>query len=340
MSRAIGVCGPCLCTPSRALLQRLTRVHANCRTEFNLPVVPPHRSGGVRCTLCANECAIRENERGYCGLRTVRSGKLEHLAGTPERGLLQWYRDPIPTNCVANWVCDGSQQPGYHNLAVFYASCTADCLFCQNWYFREISPEEEGTTSAAELAEAADTSTFCVCFFGGDPASQMPHALAAAELLARRGVRICWETNGMMHPDFLDAAFRLSLQTGGCIKFDLKAFDEKLHLALTGVSNRRALQNFASAARRFRERTDPPVVVVSTPLIPGYVETDQVRKIAAFIACFDRSIPYTLLAFGPHFQMSDLPPTSPRLAQEAEEAAHEAGLTHTYVGNQHLLEVE
>jgi len=340
ISRAIGVCGSCLTKPSRALLRRLARIHANCRTDFSLPAGPPHRSRGVTCPLCANECSIGENERGFCGLRTVRSGRLVHLAGTPDRGLLQWYRDPIPTNCVANWVCEGSQQPGYHNLAVFYASCTADCLFCQNWYFREIPPEDEGTTSAIELAEAANPATFCVCFFGGDPTSQMPHALAASRHLSRRGVRICWETNGMMHPKFLDAAFRISLQTGGCMKFDLKAFDEKLHLALTGVSNRRTLQNFASAARRFRQRSDPPVLVASTPLIPGYVEAEQVRKIAGFIACFDQSIPYALLAFGPHFQMSDLPPTSPQLAREAEQAAHDAGLINVHVGNRHLLEVE
>ena len=64
---------------------------------------------------------MSEDERGYCGLRTVRSGKLVHLAGTPERGLLYWYRDPLPTNCVADWVCEGGQHRGCHNLAVFYA---------------------------------------------------------------------------------------------------------------------------------------------------------------------------------------------------------------------------
>ncbi|MCK5573648.1 MAG: radical SAM protein [Bacteroidetes bacterium] len=270
----------------------------------------------------------------------MRDGRMEHLAGTPDRGLLQWYRDPLPTNCVASWVCEGSNQPGYHNLAVFYASCTADCLFCQNWYYREISPAEDGTTSAKELAAAANTCTFCVCFFGGDPASQMPHAMATSNHLSRRGVRICWETNGTMHPRHLDVALRYSLQTGGCVKFEMKAFDEKLHLALTGISNRRILQNFARIARHFNKRTDAPVIVASTLLVPGYVEADQVRKIARFIASFDQSIPYALLAFTPHFQMSDLPATSPDLAQEAEDAARDAGLTNVHVGNRHLLEVE
>jgi pyruvate formate lyase activating enzyme len=51
-----------------------------------------------------------------------------------------------------------------------------------------------------------------------------------------------------MHPRLLQEAIELSLATGGCIKFDLKAFHENLHLALTGTSNRRTLENFALAA--------------------------------------------------------------------------------------------
>ncbi|MCX8108830.1 MAG: radical SAM protein, partial [Verrucomicrobiae bacterium] len=152
-----------------------------------------------------------------------------HLAGTPAQGLVEWYHDPLPTNCVADWVCEGSKHPGFHNLAVFYGACTADCLFCQNWHFKEISPSTSRLVSAEQLAAAANDKTFCVCFFGGDPASQMPHALATARLLASRGVRVCWETNGMMHPRLLDAALELSFHTGGCIKFDLKAFNDTIH---------------------------------------------------------------------------------------------------------------
>lgn len=319
-------------------LQHLRRLQPVSRAEFDLPLEPPRGTQGIRCSLCSNECLIGEGQRGFCGLRTVRNGKLIHLAGTPERGLLHWYRDPLPTNCVADWVCEGSKHPGCHNLAVFYASCTANCLFCQNWHFRNISPEKGHILSATELAAVANQRTFCVCFFGGDPASQMPHALAASKALAQRGVRICWETNGMMHPKLLEAAVNYSLQSGGCIKFDLKAFDDDLHRALTGVSNRRTLENFARAARRFQERPEPPLVVASTLLVPGYVTPGEVGKIAAFIASINPNIPYALLAFAPNFYLSDLPCTSGQHAREAELAAHAAGLTNVRIGNRHLLD--
>jgi pyruvate formate lyase activating enzyme len=269
-------------------------------------------------------------------LRQARDGRLIHLAGTPSKGLLDWYFDPLPTNCVADWVCEGHRRRGRNNLAVFYGACTFNCLYCQNWHYREKDPMAPGV-SARELAACADARTFCVCYFGGDPAPQMPHALAASRLLARRGVRICWETNGSMHPRLLDRAVTLSLETGGCVKFDLKAFDDGLHRALTGVTNRRTLENFARVARHVSRRPDPPLLVASTLLVPGYVDVSEVGCIARFIADLNPDIPYALLAFAPNFFMPDLPPTSVRHAQEAEAAARAAGLTRVRVGNRHLL---
>ena len=147
-----------------------------------------------------------------------------------------------------------------------------------------------------------------------------------------------------MHPRFLDRAVALSLETGGCIKFDLKALDENLHLALTGVSNRRTLENFRRAARRIPERLSPrhgrgvpPLVVASTLLVPGYVDAEEVGRIARFIAEIDPDIPYALLGFHPHFFIPDLPRTSVGHAKEAEAAARAAGLTQVRIGNRHLL---
>ncbi len=223
------------------------------------------------------------------------------------------------------------------NLAVFYTSCTLDCLFCQNWHFREASPNRSRGVTAKELADAANADTFCVCFFGGDPASQMPHALAAARHLANQGVAVCWETAGTSNPQMLDLAVQLSSESGGCIKFDLKAYDEALHTVLTGGPNRRSLENFARAASRVSQRPDAPLVVASTLLVPGYVDAAEVARIAHFIAGRNPGIPYSLLGFAPHFYLADLPRTSARHAEEAQAAARSAGLRNVHLGNRHLL---
>ncbi len=334
----LGVCLDCIRRRPEEALSVARAAHTGTRRAFDLPEAPPRTEGGIPCGLCANECVIGEGETGYCGLREVREGKIHHLAGTPERGLLQWYRDPLPTNCVADWVCAGSAQRGKHNLAVFYSACTFNCLFCQNWHYRDADPRRSRTVSARQLASVANERTYCVCYFGGDPAGQMAHALAAARLLAERGVVVCWETNGSAHPRLMDRAVEVSLQTGGCVKFDLKAWDRALHRALTGTNNARTLENFARAAARFAERPEPPLVVASTLLVPGYIDAEEVWSIARFIAALDPRIPYALLAFAPQFYFHDLGTTTRRQAEEAEAAAREAGLTRVRIGNRHLLD--
>lgn len=309
--------------------------HRESRAAFGLTSQVP-AGPGVTCGLCVHSCCIPPGETGYCGLRENREGRLHHLAGTPRAGLLHWYYDPLPTNCVADWVCPGHQAIGRVNLAVFYGACSFDCLGCQNWHYRRLRLDRD-RMSAEELAARADRRTECICFFGGDPTPQMAHALAVARVLAARGVRICWETNGSMDPRLLDRALDLSLQSGGIVKFDLKAWDERVHRALTGATNRRTLDNFARAAARFHERPDPPLLVAATLLVPGYVDAVEVQGLARFIASLHPEIPYALLAFAPAFFFSDLPTTSREHADEALRIAQEAGLRRVRVGNRHLL---
>ncbi|MEM2869616.1 MAG: radical SAM protein [Thermoplasmata archaeon] len=315
------------------------------------PPSHPDHARKVRCTLCANECAMAGGERGYCGLRENRGGRLRHIAGTPIRGIVSAYYDPLPTNCVATDFCAGGSgagypryahyngpERGYKNLAVFYGACSFDCLFCQNWHFRYMIERREAM-SAEELAAMVDEKTSCICYFGGDPTPQMPHALAASRIAlesARGILRICWETNGSMSPALLKKAAELSLRTGGTIKFDLKAWDENLHIALCGVSNRRTLENFRTVASMAVERPEPPLLTASTLLVPGYIGVEEVDALARFIASLDPSIPYSLLAFHPDFEMSDLPTTSRDEAMGCLEAA-KSHLKRVRVGNLHLL---
>ena len=141
----------------------------------------------------------------------------------------------------------------------------------------------------------------------------------------------------MMHPKLLDRALDLALETGGCIKFDLKTFDNDLHQALVGVSNQHTLENFSRAASRFTDRLSPPLVIASTLLVPEYIDPEEVSKLSGFIASINPNIPHALLAFSPNFYLTDLPCTTLMHAQEAEEAARDAGLVNVRLGNRHLL---
>ncbi len=351
IAQCLSLCLDCVRQSFKEVNPIINEAHYEARKAFNLPGQPPKNSQGVICHLCVNECQLLEGEKSYCGLRTVKNGKL--FGVTAERGNLSWYYDPLPTNCVADWVCPGGTgsgypdyayspgpEYGYKNLAVFYQACSFDCLFCQNWQYR-LATNYPNWVSATRLAEVVDEKTACICYFGGDPSPQLPHALRVSRLALERNkgriLRICWETNGSMHPALLKQAAELSLNSGGCIKFDLKAWNKELHLALCGISNERTLENFQFLAQYIKKRPQPPFLIASTLLIPGYIDKEEVFNIARFIAALDPNIPYSLLAFHPDFLMTDLPTTSLRHAEECLEAARSAGLVKVRLGNVHLL---
>jgi pyruvate formate lyase activating enzyme len=129
-----------------------------------------------------------------------------------------------------------------------------------------------------------------------------------------------------------------SFESGGTVKFDLKTWDPNLNLALCGVSNKPTLENFRYIGEKYyRERLEPPLLTASTLLIPGYIDAEEVEKIAQFIAEIDPTVPYTLLSFYPQYQMNDLPTTRRKTAEECYKKARKH-LKNVRIGNIHLLE--
>ncbi|MGE5239793.1 MAG: radical SAM protein [Chloroflexota bacterium] len=351
ISKELGICLRCIRERPTEALPLAAAVHTRSREPFGLPTAPPRAAHGILCDLCVNECRIPEGAAGYCGVRQNRGGKL--FGTSLDTGHLSWYHDPLPTNCVADWVCPGGTgagfpeyghrsgpEHGYTNLAVFFESCSFNCLYCQNWHFRK-RPGTARRVAVRELVAAVDDKTACVCHFGGDPTPQLPFALNASRKMRETGkgriLRVCWETNGAMHQALLDQIIDLSLPSGGCIKFDLKAWSTDLHMALTGITNERTFANFRRAAEKMSDRPVPPPLIANTLLVPGYTDEEEVRQIARFIASVNTDIPYSLLAFHPHFFMSDLPLTPRLLAERCVAVAREEGISEVRVGNVHLL---
>jgi len=352
ISDVLGVCLQCLRRHGKRAVRLALDAHIKSREKLGLPGRPP-RDGAVKCRLCVNECLLNEGERGFCGVMVCRSGRVVPVEGW-DNAYVYWYLDPHPTNCVAFPVCPavtGNGYPryslsrqgerGYYNLAVFYGGCNLNCLFCQNWeHWRLLSGK---TRSFQELAMAAvNDYVTCICFFGGDPGPHVVHALKSAEEALRkkagRILRICWETNGVVSTVLMRRMAKLSLETGGIVKVDFKAWTPEVYQALTGVDGvYRVRENIKAVAEMSGLRDDPPLLVVSTLLVPGYVDSYEVRMIARFLADLDRETPYVLLAFHPDRLLTDLPRTSSRHAQEALFAAKEEGLKRVFLGNVWLL---
>ena len=161
ISGQLGVCLKCLREKADRALEVTGRKHAESRAAFGLPATPPRDRDGLGCGVCANDCGIGVGKVGFCGLVWNVDGRLVRYGGTVEKGVLQWYYDGLPTNCVNWWFCPGCTGTGYpnytygpkaeygfYNLAVFYGACSYDCLYCQNWHYRKLSTKHESTVTA------------------------------------------------------------------------------------------------------------------------------------------------------------------------------------------------
>ncbi|NOZ82455.1 MAG: radical SAM protein, partial [Euryarchaeota archaeon] len=136
----LGVCGNCIRAKPERALELAEEAHRRSRQRYGF-AHPPPRGGSAKCGDCVNECELHEGERSPCGLRSCTQGRLRLLTG--REAVVHAYHDPLPTNCVAAWVCAGCSSTGYpeysyaegaelgyRNLAVFYGACSYDCLFC------------------------------------------------------------------------------------------------------------------------------------------------------------------------------------------------------------------
>lgn len=349
ISATLGVCKKCIIEKWEDAKEWAERAHKESREDFSLPIRPPEK--GKACGKCVNDCRIPEGEKGFCGIRANVDGKVVSLV---EGAVVDWYYDSLPTNCVGAFACPGCSRVGYpdyshkrgtehgfKNLAVFYGACTFDCLFCQNWTYRNNTVSQSPTMSAQELASKMDEKTSCICYFGGDPTPQIDHAIETSKIATQREdiTRICFETNGSMTKPALRRIAEIVYDSGGCIKFDLKTWHEELNYALCATSNKQTLSNFRWLVEYGNKRGDwgIPFLVASTLLVPGYVDSEEVKGIAGFLAGLDESTPYSLLAFHPSFRMTDMTTTTRKQTYDCLEAAESQGLKRTNIGNIHLL---
>lgn len=326
-------CPDCIRNRFDEISAHVIEIHAWIRERYGLPGKVPHEHSRTQCQLCVNRCSINEGKFGYCGVRQNVNGR---ISGPDENwAYADWYHDPLPTNCVADWVCSGHADHGKSNLAVFYEACTFNCLFCQNWHYRD----RKNKILTKEMVNAVDATTGCVCFFGGDPTPFAKHSLEVAKRVGEKAStrRICWETNGSIHPKYMKKWCDLALASGGCIKIDFKTFSETLNIALCGVSNAHTKENIRVVAGYMKQREKPPMLIVSTLLIPGYIDEDELTSMARFIISIEKTIPWSFLGFYPHFRFNDMECTSREQAEMALDIARAHGIVNTNVGNMHLI---
>ncbi len=364
ISEVLQVCRKCILEADwNTIKPHILGVHKQVRQLVELPEKPPKAEKPnikLKCNYCVNECSLSDNDVSYCGLRNIRRNNSGDLPfPSKSKGYIQGYIDPNPTNCCNAWFCPAGTSVGFpkysdyetpefgtYSYAAFLYGCTFSCLFCQNSSHKHFSKKYlfDAELLANQIVKNKDIT--CICYFGGTPEAQLPFSINLSNKILEkikqenknRKFRICWEWNGSGNQVLIEKCMQIAIESGGNIKFDLKTFNEKLNLALCGVSNKRTLENFKFLAENYFgiRGENMPEMSACTLLVPGYTTHEEVELIAKYIKSINENIPYSLLIFHGDYQMRDLGITPRKQALKSLEVAKKY-LKRVNLGNKFLL---
>ena len=176
---------------------------------------------------------------------------------------------------------------------IFLKGCPLRCWWCHNPEGQRPEPEPmplalagrneivgRRWTVAALMAQIEkdrifyDESCGGATFSGGEPLAQPEFLAALLDACHRREIHTAVDTSGYAPETIIKSV----LARADLVLYDLKLMDEARHRQVTGVGNRRILDNLKTLAL-----LGPPVIV-RIPLVPGINDDpDNLNRTAAFV---------------------------------------------------------
>jgi pyruvate formate lyase activating enzyme len=290
---------------------------------FNIQKFSLHDGPGIRtiaflkwcplaCIWCSNpESQSMAPELIYSSSRCIGTEECDRCGVVClEKALTE---DDDGKMCVDRSICDGC----------------GDCAFVCPSHALEASGEWVGVDDVVRIVEEDDAfyarSGGGLTVSGGEPLAQGAFVLALLDAARSRGIDTAIETSGLCNWKTMRDVAPLADQ----IFFDIKCLDPEKHEQVTGVSNRKILQNF----RRLRAEFPEVNVVVRTPIVPGVNDSDaDILAIAEFVNSAGGASAYELLPYhgfgepkyaklGRRYRLSDAEPPSPERMMNLREIA-------------------
>lgn len=256
------------------------------------------------CELCEWQCGVNrlESELGVC-----RMG------------------EPLVASCTLHPAPPKS-------YTIFMSGCNYKCLGCQNWTISQYPDSQSsirGFVDPGELAREAVEAINSpegrligadrIFFSGGSPTPSLPYVEKVVEEARKldAGMKMNYDTNGFLTRESLERVLEFTTS----ITYDIKAYHDDVHRALTGAPVEPVLRN----AKHIAENAKDKLWEFRVLLIPQLNET-EVKPITRFLAQIDEELPLNFLAFRPNFTLEDHPGAPTKTMRKAVETAEKAGL--------------
>ncbi len=276
--------------------------------------------GLVQCQLCPHFCTIFPGERGKCGVRENKSGKLFSLVYNrlAAKGI-----DPIEKKPFFHF------HPGEPAFSIATAGCNFFCQFCQNCGLsQETKPDRpifgEIVSPEHVIQLAKESNCRIISYTYAEPTIAFEYYLEIMELAKKEGMLNTFVTNGFINPEPLKQLAPLM----DAANIDLKGFSEDFYEKVVGGR----LKPVLDSIRLYKKLGI--WVELTTLIVPGENDSiDELKKLSKFIADLDKDTPWHITRFYPMFKMSHLPPTPVETLQKAALLGKETGLRYVYTGN-------
>ena len=273
----------------------------------------------VRCTICPRRCVIKPGERGFCGTRENRDGRLYTLIyGEVSASAV----DPIEKKPLFHF------EPGSFTFSISTVGCSFKCPWCQNYHISQVLPEEYRTVKmepeeVVSLAKRYNCPSISITY--NEPIIWLEFVEDVGKVAKREGLEVVLVTNGYITLEALDAVASLI----DAVNVDVKSFSDAFYRRYCKGD----LESVLQAVVAMKEKGIH--VETTTLLIPGLNDSDEeLRALCKWhYENLGPDTPIHFSRFYPCYKMLYKEPTPVSTLQKAHDIAAEEGLKYIYVGN-------
>lgn len=273
---------------------------------------------GIRCLTCERRCVLREGQRGWCGTRINRNGRLYTIIYGMVSSLSA---NPIEKKPLYHF------HPGSVALTAGSFGCNFDCPWCQNWEISKSAPDPllaRFYSPQDFVREALRRRCQGTSISFNEPTLSLEWSLEVFRLARQKGLYNTYVTNGYMTPQALELLIEAGLDA---MNVDVKGSPQAVR-RYCKADVERVWRNCITAK-------EAGVHVEVTTLVIPTVNDDEatLRSIAARIRQdLGPETPWHVTGYYPAYHFN-APPTPVSLLEKARRIGQDEGLDFVYIGN-------
>jgi len=274
---------------------------------------------GVKCTLCPNDCTIKEGDSGDCRSRVNHNGKIYSIGyGNP----CSINIDPIEKKPLYHFLPESKS----YSLAI--AGCNLACLNCQNWQISQVSPKDTRNYDLMPeevYKQAKEYKCLSISYTYSEPIVFYEYVFDSAKIAKQNGIKNVLVSAGYIN----EKPLRDLIPYIDGANIDLKSFDDDIYVRLNGGK----LEPILNTLKILKQ--EGVWLEITNLVVPEWTDDlSMIERMCEWLYKngFDET-PLHFSRFHPMYKLTHLSATPVNVLNKAKDIATKSGLKYVYVGN-------